>query len=207
VFEAPCQKVMTVGQSSLRTLDASGQTLAFPISYLPRVELSHCIETLHLSFYNRPIRIYLPILRNITLVNSINCLNDCSSFPTTIRSIRILLFYRYPNYMPPNWPMILDSLSTLPQRSSLRIFMYDLLKTVDDKSCEMIAKVALLSSDFGFCFRYKFGSPDDDKLIKTVFKDHRKFIKRLCHHILLLFQDEKPFYSIEDDRCGLTMWF
>ena len=93
VFERPSQKMMTIDQSSLRTLDASGQTLASPIFSLPHVALSDCIETLHLSYYNRPIHIHLSALRNITLVNSINCLNDCSSFPTTIRSIRILLFY------------------------------------------------------------------------------------------------------------------
>ncbi|CAF3397041.1 unnamed protein product [Rotaria sp. Silwood1] len=101
VFEKPI-KLMRVDQSSLRTLDAAGQILASPIFSLPHVALSDCIETLHLSYYNKPINIQLSSLRNITLVNSINCLNYCSAFPPTIHSMRILLFYYLPNYMLPN---------------------------------------------------------------------------------------------------------
>ncbi|CAF2955633.1 unnamed protein product [Rotaria sp. Silwood2] len=103
VFEIP-QKMMTIHQSTLCTLDTSDQTLPLPICSLPYMALSNCIETLHLSYYNTHIPIYLSAIRNITLVNSINCLSYSSSFPTTIRSIRILLFYYYPNYIPPNWP-------------------------------------------------------------------------------------------------------
>ncbi|CAF3940469.1 unnamed protein product, partial [Rotaria sp. Silwood1] len=122
VFEIP-QKMMTIHQSTLRTLDTSGQTLPLPICSLPYMALSNCIETLHLSYYNTHIPIYLSAIRNITLVNSINCLNYSSSFPTTIRSIRILLFYYYPNYISPNWPVVFHSLSTMRRLSSLRIFL------------------------------------------------------------------------------------
>jgi hypothetical protein len=83
--------------------------------------------------------------------------------------------------------------------------MYDLIKTVDDYSCQLIAKVAPSFSDFGFCFRYRYGSPDDD--IDAMFKDHRKFIRQLCDHILRLSLPKQPYYSIEDEGCGLTMWF
>jgi hypothetical protein len=207
VFEAPFHNITTVDQSSLRTLDASGQDLALFICSLPRVVLFDFIETVHLSYYNQPIRIYLSALRNITLVNSVNCLNNHSLFPPTIRSIRILLFHSYPNYMPPDWPVVLHSLSTFPQLSSLRFFMYDLPKTIDDRSCEIIAERASLFVDFGICFRrkgYSWGKLDTNSL----FKDHAKFIKLLCHHIFLLSVDKQPYYySIEDDDCGIIVWF
>ncbi|CAF1004755.1 unnamed protein product [Rotaria magnacalcarata] len=205
VFEIPSKTMTTMDQSSLRSLDASGRTLSSPICTLPYVALSDCVQTYHLSFYNEPIRIYFSGLRNITLVNSINCLNNSSSFPPTIRSIRIILFYAYPNYMVPNWPVILHSLKKLCQLSSLRVFMYDLPKPADDESCEIIAKGTSLFRDFGFYFRRKFDSSDDK--IETTFEDHTKFIRQLCHRILQLSFDKPPYYSIEDDNCGLTMWF
>jgi hypothetical protein len=105
--------------------------------------------------------------------------------------------------MLPNWPVILHFLSTLPELSSLRVFMYDLSKTIDDKNCQIIAKATSLLRDFGFYFRRKFSSLDDD--MKTAFEDHTKFIKQLCDQILLLCVDKQLYYSIEDDGCGLTM--
>ena len=100
ILQIPQASTIT-NQSSLRTLDAAGQSLATPISSLPHVVLHDHIETLHLSFCTSLLRTHLSALRNITLANSINCLNACS-FPKTVRSIRILLLYRFPNYMPPN---------------------------------------------------------------------------------------------------------
>ncbi|CAF4929264.1 unnamed protein product, partial [Rotaria socialis] len=104
VFEIPSKKMATMDQSSLRSLDASGQTLSSSTCTLPYVAFSDCIET-----------------------------------------------------------------------------------------------------DFGFCFRRKFDSSDDK--IETAFEDHTKFIQQLCHRILQLSFDKPPYYSIEDDACGLTMWF
>jgi hypothetical protein len=206
VFEKP-EKVTTIGKSSLRTFDASSQMWPLPICSLPHVVLSDCIETLNLSYYNTPIPInFLSTLRNITLANSINCLNDCSLLPITIRSIRILLFYTHPNYMLPNWPVVFDSLSKLSELTSLRIFMYDLPKTIDDRNCQTIAKTATLFSDFGFYFRYKFDMSDGSEF-ETIFNDHAKFITQLCHCILSLCLDKQPYYSVDNEHCGLTMWF
>ncbi|CAF3056610.1 unnamed protein product [Rotaria sp. Silwood2] len=205
VFEIPSHDTTAMDQSSLRTSDAAGQTWPTLLSYLPHVALSNYIETLHLSFYNRPIHIHLSTLRHITLLNSVNCLNYFSSFPTTIRSIHILVCHTFPNCMLPNWSVILHFLSILPELSSLRVTMYDLLKTIDDKNCQIIAKTTSLLRDFGFYFRRKFSSLDDD--MKTTFEDHTKFIKQLCDEILLLCLDKQLYYSIEDDGCGLTMWF
>ncbi|CAF2504455.1 unnamed protein product [Rotaria sp. Silwood2] len=206
VFEIPSRKIITIGQSFLRALNTSGPTLPSSIFYLPHVALSNCIETLHLSFYNTPIRIDLPALRHMTLVNSINCLNCYSSFPKTIRSIHILLSYTFPMYTLPNWSVVSYLRSALPQLSSLRISLYDLPKTVDDKNCEIIAKTTSLFRDFGFYFRRRFNLSNGDDFL-SVFDDHRKFIKQLCHCILLLSVDKQPYYSIEKEGYGLTTWF
>jgi hypothetical protein len=84
--------------------------------------------------------------------------------------------------------------------------MYDWPKTVDDESCQMIAKMVPLFNDFGFCFRRKFGWLCDGRLEKT-FKNHIQLIKQLYHYILLFSIDKQPCYSILDDGCGLIMWF
>ena len=206
VFHKPSQTTIKINKSSLRTLDASTETFASTLMFLPCVVLDDHIETLHLSFYNRSSYVNLPNLRNLTLLNSINCLNYSSRFPHTIRSVRIISFLRLPNYMLPNWPVVLHSLSALPQLISLRIFMYDLLKTVDDHSCEMIAKAAPLFRDFSFYFRHQYGTPEDDKLVHMAFEDHANFIKQLHSRILLACADKAFLYHIEDDFCGLTMW-
>jgi hypothetical protein len=164
VFEKP-EKVTTIGQSSLRTFDASSQMWPLPICSLPHVVLSDCIETLNLSYYNT-----------------------------------------HTNYMLPNWPVVFDSLSKLSELTSLRIFMYDLPKTIDDRNCQTIAKVARLFSDFGFYFRYKFDVSDGSEF-ETIFNDHAKFMTQLCHCILSLCLDKQPYYSVDNENCGLTMWF
>ena len=90
VFEAPSHGITTIDQSSLRALDACGPGLATSISILPDVVPFDRIETLHLSFYTRSIPIQLSVLRNITLINSINCLNKHSVLPSTIH---LFVFY------------------------------------------------------------------------------------------------------------------
>jgi hypothetical protein len=205
VFEIPSRNIIPIGQSFLRSLNISGPTLPSLIFYLPHVALSNGIETLHLSYYNTPICIPLSVVRHMTFVNSINCLNCYSSFPITIRSIHILVFYTFPLYMLPNWSVLSHLRSTLPQLSSLRISLYDLPKTIDDKNCEIIAKTTSLFRNFGVYFRRRFKSTDGDLLY--VFDDHRKFIKQLCCCILLLPHDKQPYYSIEKEGFGLTTWF
>jgi hypothetical protein len=207
VFERPSShETRTINQSSLLTLDASSPTLSSPIFFLPHILLLDRIETFHLSYYNEPISLPLSRLRHVTLVNSINCLNYYSSFPASVRSIRILLFYNYPNCVRPKWPMVLYSLSTMQQLTSLRVFMYDMLvSTMDDESCQLIAKVAPLFIDFGFCFRRKYSLRDGDELTND-FNGHMKFIRHLRDYILL-FHEKKPFYAIEKDECGLILWF
>ncbi|CAF3434713.1 unnamed protein product [Rotaria sp. Silwood1] len=172
VFEQP-QTMTKIYQSSLRTLDTSSENMTSSICSLPHVVLSDCIETCNLFYYNTPFAIHLSALRNITLVNSINCLNDCSSFAATIRSIRIYIMYRASNYMLPDWPAVLYSLSTLQQLNSLGIFMYDLTKPVDTNNCQMIAEEAV---------RVKYGDLNFDWCVVLNF--HKK-------------AGEKPTYTID----------
>ena len=118
---------------------------------------------------------------------------------------KIHVFHHLPNYMLLNWPVVFDSLSWLLQLTSLRVFLYDLLKTIDDHSCQPIAKAASLFSDFIFCFRHTDASSDDDEFLIMAFGDHQKFIKQLCHYILLLTGEKSPYYSIESDGYGLRI--
>lgn len=206
VFQIP-HKTKTINQSCLHTCDASAPTLSSPIAILPQILSSNCIETLHFSYWNKPIRIYSSVLRNITLMNSIHCLNHGSLFPKTVRTIRILLFYNYPNYVVPNWSMVFNSLSTLSQLNSLRVFMYDFPPaTIDDDNCKLIAKMAPLFIDFGFCFRYKFPTLDADADMDLAFESHAKFLTKLHDNIRLLV-NKQPLCSIEKDPYGLIMWF
>lgn len=204
VFYKSSEK-MTNKQSSLRTFNACGQALPSLLS-LPHVVLFDRIEMLHLSFYTTPLYIDLSRLRHLTLLNSINYLNYSPSFPPTLRSVRILLFYGCPNDILPNWPMVFFSLSTLHQLNSLRIFIYDSPKIVDDECCQMMAKMAPLLKDFNFCYRGRGGSISDDDRDKA-FQDYIEFIKQLYHYILLFSIDKQTCYSIEDDGCGLLTWF
>lgn len=75
-------------------------------------------------------------------------------------------------------------LSNLSELHSLRIFMYDLVKTVENGNDQVIAKAVSNFADFGFCFRHKHGLPGEDAIF-PVFDDHRQFIKQLCHYTLL----------------------
>lgn len=84
--------------------------------------------------------------------------------------------------------------------------MYDLLKTVDDHSCQLIAKAALSFNDFCFYFRHEFSTFEDDAFLGMAFKDHARFIKQLCHSILSLNSEKLFDYSVESDGYGLTVW-
>lgn len=193
-------------QSSLRTFHLCGQALPSVLSSLPHVVLFDRIETLHLSFCTRSPYMEFSNLRHIVLMNSINYLKFCLSFPRTVRSVRILIFGSYPNYTPPNWPIIFTSLSTLTELNSLRIFIYDISIIVDDECCQMMAKMAHLVNDFNFCYRGRAGSISDHDREKA-FKDYIQFIKQLYHYILLFSTEKQISYSIENDGCGLLMWF
>ncbi|CAF3213322.1 unnamed protein product [Rotaria socialis] len=204
VFEIP-QKVTTSYTSFLRSLDVFRENVSPSLYSLPHVVSYDRIETYHLAYYTTSIPKYLSSLRNITLVNSIDCLTYCYSFPTTIRSIRIHILFKSHNYKMPDWSALMYSLSTLRQLSSLNIFMYDLPTTVDIDNCQFIAKAALNVINFALCFRSKGGT--SSKEFEAVFKYHPKFVKTLCDSIILLCRDKQPYYSIENDGFGLKTWF
>ena len=193
-------------QSYLRTFNACGQIFPSILCSLSHAVLLDQIETLHLSFCTRPVYMEFSNLRDLILMNSINYLKFCSSFPRTLRSIRILFFGSYPNCILPNWSIAFASLSTLTQLNSLRIFIYDISIIVDDESCQMMAKLAHLFNNFNFCYRGKCCSILDDDREKA-FEDYIRFIKQLCHYILLFSTNQQVSYSIEDDGCGLLVWF
>jgi hypothetical protein len=203
IFAPPLKTTTVIGPSRLRTLDASGNILPPPIIFLPHLVPLERIDKLHLAFCNSVIRTNLPSLRHVTLLNSLNVLNNVSLFPATIQSIHIVLKYGLPNFMASNWAA-LHLLATLPRLSLLHIALYDMPTTLDNTSCQIIAETVPMLTNFGFCFRRLFGPEGYD--IKSVFNDHAMFIEQLCHRILLLL-DQQPHYIVEQEGCGLTMWF
>lgn len=202
VFYKSSEKIAN-NQSSLRTFNACGQTFSSILSCLSHVVLFDRIETIHLSFSTKPLYIEFSSLRHITLMNSINYLNYCPSFP---RTVRILLFGSYPNLILPNWSIAFASHSTLTQLNSSHVFIYDIPIIVDDECCQIMAKMSHLLNHFNFCYRGKDGLILDDDREKT-FEDYIQFIKQLYHYILLFSIDKQISYSIEDDGCGLLTWF
>ncbi|CAF4986197.1 unnamed protein product [Rotaria sp. Silwood1] len=199
VFEIP-QKMMTIHQSTLRTLDTSGQTLPLPICSLPYMALSNCIETLHLSYYNTHIPIYLSAIRNITLVNSINCLNYSSSFPTTIRCIRILLFYYYPNYISPNWPVATSSIDgfirvySVNQRTLIKE-LYVIEESIDLDAAKSFVKIAWNPfEDYIDLIKH---SPTKSFFITTYRHMKLVFVDRITHHVYLSYSATNLISSVQ----------
>jgi hypothetical protein len=120
------------------------------------VQLDH-IETVHLSFHDWPNGLNLLSLRHVTLTNNLVALKSFSSFPTNIRSIRILFHANMPNFVSTNWS-ILRSVSSLPMLTSLHIIINDMNTGLDDITCQIIAETVPILVHFGICFRRNSGT-------------------------------------------------
>ncbi|CAF2985034.1 unnamed protein product [Rotaria sp. Silwood2] len=194
-----------IARANLRIVEALGRKVAAPLFFLPNVVQVDRINTLRVSYYNGSIRLPLPNPHQITFLNSQKCLNHASSLSTSVCSIRLLPLNHHNNNQYTRWFEILHSLSTLPNLHSLRITMYRRPAIVYDNCCPLIEKITLQVTDFGFYFREKYNTLRSGDL--PIFQQYAQFIKHLCHRILLLSSDKQSCYSIEDDHCGLTIWF
>ena len=98
----------------------------------------------------------------------------------------------------------LRSLHSLPHLRSLRVVLYDLHMSADDRSCAIIAETAMSLVDFGFSFRWRgsFGGIDE----VSAFKSCCSFIEQLRKRIFALSEDEKPQCSVEKDCGGSVVW-
>ena len=115
------------------------------------VRLDH-IDTVYLSSHTWPIGLTLPVVRHVTLSNNLVALKIFSSFPSSIRSIEILLHPYMSNFMSSNWS-VLRSLSSLPILFSLHIVSNDINTGLDEVSCQMVVEAVPMLIHFGFHFR------------------------------------------------------
>ncbi|CAF2487096.1 unnamed protein product [Rotaria sp. Silwood2] len=161
------------------------------------------IVELHLLRCNRQVSANLPNLTNLILTDSLDSLNTCL-FSRNIRSIQITLHHQSFRYTPVDW-IALSTLSNLPLLSSLRILLYAMYISPDDTSCEHIAKTAIMVSDFSFCFRRRYYQGAYD--INLVYTKHSLFIEQLRNRIVALSLNKEPYVVVDEDGCGLVIWF
>lgn len=203
---------------------------------MPHIVQLDRIDTVHLSFHDWPTNLNLLALRHVTLTNNLIALKNFASFPTSIRSIQILLHANMPNFVSTNW-CTLRSLSALPMLTSLHIVLNDMTTGLDDISCQIIAEILPMFVHFGICFRSKSAKSrpeysdhpvdfnptlfypngngpdplyviedDDDSLSDSVFDDYQTSIEELRRRILHLPFHIIPLIVVEEEGCGLTVW-
>ena len=176
--------------------------LASSTTLFSQIMSSNKIVELHLYRCNREVSMDLPNVSHLILIDSLYSLN-CYSLSLNIRSIQIILHYQCLASTTVDWT-ILCALSTLPLLKSLRILLYNMRIPPDDTSCQIIAETAPLLSDFSFCFRYDC---EDSYDVVSSHKKHWLFIKQLRKRILILSLNEEPYVCIENDGCGIIVWF
>ncbi|CAF2725237.1 unnamed protein product [Rotaria sp. Silwood2] len=172
-------------------------------SLFSKIMSSNKIVELNLYRCNRNISMNLPNLNHLSLIDSIDSLNSCS-LSTNIRSIQIVLHYECLRFASGDWTD-LRRLSILPLLKSLRILLYGMHIPPDSTDCKIIAETAPLLSDFSFCFRRIYGQNSYD--IDLAYTKHCLFIEQLRNNILSLPLNEEPYAVVEEDGCGLIVWF
>jgi hypothetical protein len=146
----------------------------------------------------------LPNVSRLILIDSLDSLNS-SSLSLNIRFIQIVLNYECLHFASGDWTA-LRALSTLPLLNSLRVILYGMHIPPDDTNCQIIAETVPMLSDFSFCFRriYHQNPPYD---YASAYKKHSLFIEQLRNRILILSLNEQPYVFVEEDGCGLIIWF
>ena len=189
-----------IGQPRLLSLNASENVIPSALVPLPHVVSLNRIDTLRLSSCRSSIDVDLPALRHIIL----NSLNSFCSFPSSVCSIQLVLYYEDPPFVAFDWSA-LHSLAALPMLKSLHILVYDMDTKLEDTTCQIIADAVPKLVDFQFCFRRLFNRT---RIVwDFLFNDYQIFIEHLHRRILLLSVDRQPYCVVEQDGCGLTVWF
>jgi hypothetical protein len=75
----------------------------------------------------------------------------------------------------------------------------------DDTSYLITAETAPVISDFSFYFRrdYYYGGYDID----STYSKYSLFIEQLRNCLVALPLNEEPYVIVEEDGCGLIIWF
>ncbi|CAF3140209.1 unnamed protein product, partial [Rotaria sp. Silwood2] len=195
----------TIGFSRLVKLNMS-DNISSSAAFLSHVMFSNQIVELHLFRCDRQISLNLPMVTHLTLIDSLDALNS-RSLSTNIRSIHIILHHECLDFASGDWTA-LRTLSTLPLLNSLRVLLYNMLNPPDDTSCKVIAETALIVADFGLCFRrYHYHYVKLNYDIDLVYTKHSLFIERLRNCIVTLSQNEELYIVIDEDGCGIFIWF
>jgi hypothetical protein len=192
-----------LGRSRLVTLDASTNCRPSAL-LLPHVASLHRIKKLHLLHSNTSIAMALPALRHITLTNSLNSLNNCSSLWATVGSIQIVLYYQFLCFETPNWNLVRTLINSRSLRS-LRFVLYDMHTTLDHRTCQIIAETVSALVDFGICFRTKYDNCTYNP--ESLLNEHHAFIEQLRRRICSLSLEREPYSIVEQGGCGLNVWF
>lgn len=161
------------------------------------------IVELHLFRCDRKIVVNLSNLRHLVLTDSLDSLNT-SSLLTNIRSIQITVYHQYLRFANIDWT-VLTKLSGLPLLNSLRILLYNMRISPDDQSRRVIAETASMVSDFSFCFRRRYCPFGYGHHIP--FPKHVLFIDQLRTDIFALSRNEKVYVVVEENGCGMKIWF
>jgi hypothetical protein len=172
-------------------------------TFFSQVVSSNKIVELNLYRCNGQISIDLPNVSHLNLVDSLDSLNS-SSLSLNIRSIQIILHHESLPFATGDWTA-LHTLSTLPLLKSLRIVLYGMHTPPDNTSCQIIAMIAPMLTDFSFCFRRIY--LQNPYNIRLAYKKHCSFIKQLRNRILNLSLNERPYVFFEEDSSGLIIWF
>jgi hypothetical protein len=173
------------------------------VAFLLYIMSSNQIVELHLLGCDKQISVDFPFISRLILTDSLDSLNNCTHL-INIQSIQIILHYECLHFGNDDWT-VLRTLSTFPRLKSLRLLLYDMHITPDSTSCQIIAEIAPIVSDFGFCFRRFYGEMDYD--IKTVNMKHSLFIEQLQNRILALPLNKQPYIVRDQDGHGIIIWF
>ncbi|CAF4470419.1 unnamed protein product [Rotaria socialis] len=157
---------------------------------------SNEIFELHLLRCDRQVSMNLPNLRHLILTDSLDSLNSFQ-LSKNIRSIQITLHHQCTNFATCDWTA-LRKLSSLPELNSLRVLLYNMHISPDDTSCQIIADVAPMISDFSFCFRRRHYQAVYD--LDSAQMKQSSFIEQLKNRILALSLNKQPYIVVEEDE-------
>ncbi|CAF4959241.1 unnamed protein product [Rotaria sp. Silwood1] len=164
---------------------------------------SNEIVELHLLRCDRQVSVNLPNIRHLILTDSLDSLNS-SQLLRNIRSIQITLHHQCTSFATCDWTA-LRKLSSLPELNSLRMLLYNMHIPPDDTSCQIIAEIVPIISDFSFCFRRHHYQAVYD--VDSAEMKQSSFIEQLKNHILALSLNKQPYIVVEEGTSGLTVWF
>ncbi|CAF4017623.1 unnamed protein product [Rotaria sp. Silwood2] len=135
--------------------------------------------------------------------DSLDSLNS-GSFSSNIRFVQITLLYDCLPFAKGDWTA-LHCLSILLQLHSLHVLLYDMRIPPDDTSLQIITDITPMIFNFAFCFRRRYNHNGFG--VDLIYAEHSLFIEKLRQRILAFEQRKEAYVIVDEDGCGLIMWF